>query len=73
MSTGLWEGQKRREMAQGMGLGVERVIALQRQVQRRLAKFAAQARGAVAEVLEGFHTKGKKGTKGEQTCLDQHS
>ncbi len=71
--TGLWEGQKRREMAQGMGLGVERVKALQKQVQHRLAKFAGQARGAVAEVLKEFHTKGTKGKKGEQMCLDRRS
>ncbi len=73
MFTGLWEGQKRREMAQGMGLGVERVKALQKQVQQRLAKFAGQARGAVAEMLEGFQEKGTKGKKGEQMWLDRRS
>ncbi len=41
-------------------MGAERVKALQRQVQRRLAKFAAQARGAAAEMLEEFHSKGKR-------------
>ncbi len=50
-----------------MGLGVERVKALQKQVQHRLANFAAQARGAPAEMLEGFHTKETKGFHTKET------
>ncbi|HWW03385.1 MAG TPA: hypothetical protein VNZ64_27025 [Candidatus Acidoferrum sp.] len=49
----VWDGQKRREVAQGLGAAVERVKALQAQVGRRLARFGAKARGGVAEMLEG--------------------
>ena len=49
-----WAGEKRREMAERLGLGVERIKGLQREVNRRLAKFAARARGGVAEMLGSF-------------------
>jgi hypothetical protein len=49
----VWDGQKRRRIAQGLGAGVKRVKALQAQLRRRLAGFGAQARGGVAEMLEG--------------------
>jgi DNA-directed RNA polymerase specialized sigma24 family protein len=51
---GVWAGQKPREIAQRLGAGVERVKSLQRQVNGRLAKFAAAARGGVAEILGTF-------------------
>ena len=51
---GVWAGQKLREIAQRLGTGVERVKSLQRQVNRRLVKFAATTRGGVAEMLGTF-------------------
>jgi len=36
----VWEGSKRRQIAQELGLTVERVTNLQKQVDRRLAQFA---------------------------------
>ena len=51
---GVWVGQKLREIARRLGTGVERVKSLQRQVNRRLVKFAATTRGGVAEMLETF-------------------
>jgi hypothetical protein len=53
----VWDGQKGREIARGMGTGVERARALEKQVNRLLAKFAAAARGGVAEMLDSFHRK----------------
>jgi hypothetical protein len=50
---GAWDGQKRRVIAEAVGTGTERVKALQAQLRGRLAKFCAQARGGVREVLEG--------------------
>ena len=49
----LWDGQKRQQIARALGWGVDRVKALQLQTKRRLTKFAARARGAMAEMLEG--------------------
>jgi hypothetical protein len=49
----VWDGEKRREVARGLGIGVERVKGLQAQLRRRLARFRAEARGGVAEMLEG--------------------
>ncbi|HWW00116.1 MAG TPA: hypothetical protein VNZ64_10515 [Candidatus Acidoferrum sp.] len=49
----VWDGEKRREIARGLGTAAQRVKELQGQVSRRLAKFGAQARGGVAEMLEG--------------------
>ena len=46
--------EKRREIAQRLGTGVERMKNLQREVNRRLAKFASLAQGGVAEMLEEF-------------------
>ncbi len=43
-----------REMAQRLGMGAERIKGLQREVNRRLTKFAARARGGVAEMLGSF-------------------
>jgi hypothetical protein len=54
----VWDGQKRREVAQGLGAAVVRVKALQEQVGRRLARFGAKARGGVAEMLEGVKEGG---------------
>jgi hypothetical protein len=51
---GMWTGEKRREIARRLGSGVERVNSLQRQVNRRLAKFAMGACGGTAEVLGTF-------------------
>ena len=48
----VWDGQKRREVAQELGAGVERVKALQRQLCRRFARFGGKARDGVAEVVE---------------------
>jgi len=47
----VWDGKKRREIALELGLKVERVKALQAQLRRRLARFGAEARGGVVEVL----------------------
>jgi hypothetical protein len=47
----VWDGKKRREIAEELGLKVERVKALQAQLRRRLARFGAEARGGVVEVL----------------------
>jgi DNA-directed RNA polymerase specialized sigma24 family protein len=44
----IWAGQKRREIAKGLGAGAGRVKALQAQVMRRLRKFVGIPRG-VAE------------------------
>jgi hypothetical protein len=49
-----WAGEKRREIAQRLGVGVARIKGLQREVNRRSARFAARARGGVAELLESF-------------------
>jgi len=51
---GIWAGEKRREIAGRLGMGVERIKGLQREVNRRLANFAAEARGGVAEMLGSF-------------------
>jgi hypothetical protein len=48
----VWDGQKRRELAQELGAGMERVKALQAQLRRRLARFGGKARGGVAEMAE---------------------
>jgi hypothetical protein len=48
---GMWDGQKRREIARRIGVGVEEVKALQEQVKRRLKTFAAEAGERVAEGL----------------------
>ena len=34
----MWEGQKRREIARELGMGIKRVKALQAQVRRRLGR-----------------------------------
>jgi hypothetical protein len=47
----VWAGEKRREMAQRLGIGVARTKASRRQVSQRLARFAARAQGGVAEML----------------------
>ena len=41
----VWAGEKRREVARRLGMGVERIKTLQKEVNRRLLRFAAQARG----------------------------
>jgi signal recognition particle GTPase len=46
-----WDGERRREVAQGMGVDVERVKALQLQLRRRLSKFAGETKGGMAEML----------------------
>ena len=51
---GIWAGEKRREIAGRLGMEVERIRSLQREVNRRLADFAAKARGGVAEMLGSF-------------------
>jgi hypothetical protein len=51
---GIWAGEKRREIAGRLGMGVERIKSLQKEVNRRLAHFAAEARGGVAEMLGSF-------------------
>ena len=64
---GVWAGEKRREIAQRLGKGVKRIKGLQREVNRRLAKFAAKARGGVAEMLGAFGKAwGETGTGGDQ-------
>jgi hypothetical protein len=50
----VWAGEKRREIAQKLGTGVERIKGLQKEMNRRLARFAGQARGGVAEMLGLF-------------------
>jgi DNA-directed RNA polymerase specialized sigma24 family protein len=54
----VWDGQKRREVARELGAKVPRVKAIQAQLRRRLAKFGAEARGGVAEMLEGMKRGG---------------
>lgn len=49
-----WAGEKRRDIAQQLGVGVERVKGWQREVNRRLARFGSRARGGVAELLGSF-------------------
>lgn len=49
-----WAGQTRRQAAQKLGTGVERVKALKTQQRRLLISFGAQVRGGVAEMLEGM-------------------
>ena len=55
----VWDGEKRREVAAELearknpATSVARVKALRAQLRRRLARFGAEARGAVAEMLEG--------------------
>jgi hypothetical protein len=51
---GFWAGEKRREIARRMGMGAQRIRSLQAQVKRRLAKYAAQTQGAMAEMLASF-------------------
>ena len=41
----VWDGQKRREVACELGIGAERVKALQAQLRRRLERFGAEAQG----------------------------
>jgi hypothetical protein len=55
---GAWDGQKRREIAQALGAGRERVKALQGQLHRRLASFCAKARDGIKEALEGIREGG---------------
>jgi hypothetical protein len=50
----MWNGEKRREIAQALGVGFGWVKALQEQLGRRLAKFGAAAKDGVAEMLKGF-------------------
>jgi hypothetical protein len=50
----VWNGEKRREIAQALGVGFGWVKALQEQLGRRLAKFGAAAKDGVAEMLKGF-------------------
>lgn len=50
---GAWDGEKRRDMAQALGTGVERVRALQAQLRRRLANSCAEARCGMKEMLAG--------------------
>ncbi len=38
----MWEGQKRRDIARELGVGVERIKALQAQVRRRMLESAAR-------------------------------
>ena len=54
----VWDGQKRREVAQELGAKVPRVKAVQAQLRRRLARFGAEARDGVAEMLEGMKRGG---------------
>jgi hypothetical protein len=56
----VWDGQKRREVAQEMGTDTERVKALQAQLRRRLVKFCAEAQGGVAEMLDELRTPNSK-------------
>lgn len=50
--------ERRAQNGGGEGEGRERVAALRKQVRRRLARFAAKARGGVAEALSFFRGKG---------------
>jgi hypothetical protein len=50
---GAWDGQKRREIAEATGTGVQRVRALLGQLRRRLGAFCAKAQGGMREMLVG--------------------
>jgi hypothetical protein len=47
----VWDGEKRREVARGLGVEAERVKHLTAQLGRRLREFCQQARGGMAEML----------------------
>ena len=48
-----WEGERRREVAQVLGAGAQRVKALRSQLSRRLVRFCGKARGGMKEMLAG--------------------
>lgn len=48
-----WEGERRRQVAQVLGAGAQRVKALRSQLGRRLSRFCAEARGGMKEMLAG--------------------
>jgi len=50
----VWDGQKRRHIAQRIGVGVRAVKALQARMSRKLYKFGVRTRGAMAEMLRGI-------------------